>query len=244
VKLILETDLAKHVEAIGRFRQEFLGKVACESPAHSRLVSTASQRKEFLMFTLKCADVAGSTKPFDLHAQWTMRINAEFFDQGDAERELGLPCSPFCDRQGTNVAESQRGFFDFIVKPLFPTYNDFLESRRLQVEVLAEMERNYSFWKRYDAAAFNCSKPMSNGSNLASSFRESCREIEDNNEAGEAPACATPVSKPAPKLLAPTLLSGGAQPTARRLSWNWKGNVVISPTSSKPKSRMSTMSDM
>ena len=33
----------------------------------------------------------------------------EFFKQGEKEKELGLPCSPLCDRENTLVAESQIG---------------------------------------------------------------------------------------------------------------------------------------
>lgn len=33
----------------------------------------------------------------------------EFFNQGDKEKEQGLPCSPLCDRNTTPVAESQVG---------------------------------------------------------------------------------------------------------------------------------------
>lgn len=33
----------------------------------------------------------------------------EFFKQGEKEKELGLPCSPLCDRDNTLVAESQIG---------------------------------------------------------------------------------------------------------------------------------------
>ncbi len=33
----------------------------------------------------------------------------EYFKQGEKEKELGLPCSPLCDRDNTLVAESQIG---------------------------------------------------------------------------------------------------------------------------------------
>jgi hypothetical protein len=33
----------------------------------------------------------------------------EFFKQGEKEKELGLPCSPLCDRENTLIAESQIG---------------------------------------------------------------------------------------------------------------------------------------
>lgn len=35
----------------------------------------------------------------------------EYFKQGDREKELGLPCSPLCDRDNTLIADSQIGEF-------------------------------------------------------------------------------------------------------------------------------------
>lgn len=37
----------------------------------------------------------------------------EYFKQGEKEKELGLPCSPLCDRDNTLVAESQIGKIGF-----------------------------------------------------------------------------------------------------------------------------------
>merc|ERR1712032_738555 len=99
VQMILETDLGKHIQLVSRFRQEFLNTINLDTAGHRiQLPHNPAQRKELLAFALKCCDVAHSTKPFDLHVLWTLRINAEFFEQGDLERQMGVPCSPFCDR--------------------------------------------------------------------------------------------------------------------------------------------------
>lgn len=156
--MILETDLAKHIQTVAKFRQDFLHKPEDQMPKLT--AHTPAQKKDLLAFALKCSDVAHSTKPFDLHLQWTLRINEEFFLQGDVERELQLPCSPFCDRYGTHVSESQRGFFDFIVAPLYSAMDEHLNSRRLQMEVLPEMEKNRAFWKMYDGGGFNYEEPL------------------------------------------------------------------------------------
>jgi len=164
-QMILDTDLGKHIQTLSRFRQEFLHNQRDNSQPH-----TPSQRKELLAFALKCCDVAHSTKPFDLHVLWTLRINAEFFQQGDTERILGLPCSPFCDREATHVAESQRGFYDFIVSPLYYAMDEHLGSRRLQMEVLPQMEKNRDFWKMYDGSEFDYQEPVSNAEKLRGLF--------------------------------------------------------------------------
>ena len=63
--------------------------------------------------------------------------------QGDAEKCIGLPPSPFCDRLARNMADSQKGFYDFIVLPLYNALNDYLQSRRVQTEVLAEAGKQF-----------------------------------------------------------------------------------------------------
>lgn len=60
--------------------------------------------------------------------RWTMQLLEEFFQQGDKERELGLPFSPLCDRNNTLVAESQIGFIEFIVEPSMQVCSDMLET--------------------------------------------------------------------------------------------------------------------
>jgi len=171
VQEILDTDLGKHIQTVSRFRQEFLNNGEPQAAvARPALAPTPHQRKEMLTFTMKCADVAGSVKPFELHAQWAMRINTEFFEQGDAERELALPISPFCDRCCTDVCESQRGFFDFIVAPLYTAIDEYLASSRVRFEVLPERERNHGFWKQYDGFGFDFLQPMASYEALRRAF--------------------------------------------------------------------------
>ena len=70
---------------------------------------------------LHAVDVSHPTKDWDLHREWTARCMEEFFKQGDLEREMGLDISPLCDRTTTQVPQSQIGFIDYIVVPLFNT---------------------------------------------------------------------------------------------------------------------------
>ena len=43
----------------------------------------------------------------------------EFFIQGDTEKQLGLPISFGCDRENFNLPQSQIGFYNFMVQPLY-----------------------------------------------------------------------------------------------------------------------------
>ena len=48
---------------------------------------------------IKVADLGHAAKPRALHHAWTKAIMEEFFQQGDMEREHGLPVSAFMDRE-------------------------------------------------------------------------------------------------------------------------------------------------
>jgi calcium/calmodulin-dependent 3',5'-cyclic nucleotide phosphodiesterase len=67
------------------------------------------EKAKALALVLHCADISHPGKPWNIHQIWTQSLMEEFFTQGAKEKELGLPCSPLCDRENTLVAESQIG---------------------------------------------------------------------------------------------------------------------------------------
>jgi hypothetical protein len=151
VKMILETDLAKHIESLGRFRHDFLAK-ALDKPLD------AAQKQTLLSFALKTVDIGHSAKSFPLHAEWTLRITTELFRQGDHEVKLGIPCSPFCDRHSTVIAESQSGFFSFIAMPLFTALDEYMQSSKDFKENVRQLVQNRDFWKQYDGSGLTSSQ--------------------------------------------------------------------------------------
>lgn len=62
---------------------------------------------QVLQNLVHCADLSNPTKPLELYRRWTDRIMAEFFQQGDRERESGLDISPMCDKHTASVEKSQ-----------------------------------------------------------------------------------------------------------------------------------------
>lgn len=70
-----------------------------------------------LQVCLHTADISNPAKPLVIAKQWTQRVVEEFFQQGDRERELGLPVTNFFDREHPNTPKQQVGFIDFIVRP-------------------------------------------------------------------------------------------------------------------------------
>lgn len=72
-----------------------------------------------LNMILHSADVSNPGKPLKVYKKWVNLVFAEFFSQGDIEKNKGLAISLLCDRECTNISKSQIGFINFIVKPTF-----------------------------------------------------------------------------------------------------------------------------
>jgi hypothetical protein len=69
--------------------------------------------------------------------------------QGDLERSLKLPVSPFCDRgHKHDYAKSQQGFLDFICLPSFNALRTFVDTPGLQVDCVDVLKANRDFWLR------------------------------------------------------------------------------------------------
>eukprot|EP00727_Mastigamoeba_balamuthi_P001337 m51a1_g1120 putative abc transporter permease (1044) ;mRNA; r:178759-183175 len=69
-------------------------------------------------YKLVTADLSNSMRPWEVYNKWTAQICHEFFLQGEAEKRLGLPVSPFMDKETTNIAKMQATFLEFIARPV------------------------------------------------------------------------------------------------------------------------------
>jgi hypothetical protein len=95
----------------------------------------AEDRLEVMCMCAKNSDIANAAKPFDLHEQWSKRVLQEFFAQGEAEEQRGMPISTLCNREEIDIFKSQIGFIDFIAMPLFKVWCDFLKSQRVSQDM-------------------------------------------------------------------------------------------------------------
>lgn len=96
-----------------------------------------------LQMALKISDLGHIAAPLALHLKWVAALEQEFFLQGDAERSLGLPISPLCDRTKEGVTKSQVGFFEFVVSNLFKAFcTKFPACKPLWKSV----NSNYKYW--------------------------------------------------------------------------------------------------
>ena len=100
--------------------------------------------KEFLMTQLiHASDVSNPIKPFKIYNNWVNRVLKEFFDQGDKEKELGLPVSYLCDRNTVTIPDSQLGFIKFIVYPLFNSLSDVYPNIKMILSLIKSNEEEF-----------------------------------------------------------------------------------------------------
>lgn len=93
--MILATDISR--------QQEFLERLRAEG---SELDLSRSEDRLFvLQIAMKCADISNPCRSWNISRLWSYRACEEFYRQGDRERELGLPVTPFCDRYNMSVAK-------------------------------------------------------------------------------------------------------------------------------------------
>ena len=105
-----------------------------------------SSKLELLEILLHVADISNPARTFHLSEKWAYLISEEFFRQGDRELKRGLDISPLCDRNNTNINESQIGFITYVVAPLFDTWSKFVPEISM---CLKTMEESKILWKNY-----------------------------------------------------------------------------------------------
>jgi hypothetical protein len=137
IQLVLATDFGKHFDFVGRIADRIDSGGGFDLDANSDVTL-------LLQLAVKCADLSHSAKGQSTHVDWSKRIQAEFFSQGDEERRRELSLSPLVDRDTTNFAKSQAGFIEFFVTPLYRLFSAQCETVGLCVK---QAEANLEFWK-------------------------------------------------------------------------------------------------
>jgi len=100
-----------------------------------------------LKVAMKIADVGHCVTPFDVHHQWSQRLEDEFFRQGDAENALGVAISPLMDRSktGVNYPSNQIGFLDVIIVPMLESFVQVFPGAALLLE---KAKTNREEWQK------------------------------------------------------------------------------------------------
>eukprot|EP00743_Colponemidia_sp_Colp-15_P004428 GILK01004774.1.p1 GENE.GILK01004774.1~~GILK01004774.1.p1 ORF type:complete len:861 (+),score=104.97 GILK01004774.1:42-2585(+) len=183
IALVLETDMAKHFDALGHFRAR---AIASDFDA----ATNAGDRLLVLKFAMKCADIGHGAKELRLHKLWSGYIIEEFFRQGDLETDLGLPVSPYCDRNNANLPKSQEGFLDFLVIPLYQAFTKLLHLNTIADMTLRHLQENKEYWRSVGGDREPAKSPSSFSGRIALSLPSSMPA----SRAGSRPASASPSS--------------------------------------------------
>lgn len=135
VEMVLNTDMHHHFPLLTKFKMR-----SSTSPLWK---DNFSDVLLVMQISLKIADLSHLTYSFNLHHKWTMCITEENFKQGDKEKILGLPISPLCDRNDSDIAPYQLDFFKYIVNDIFDHFaREFKECSLLKNKV----KDNYNVW--------------------------------------------------------------------------------------------------
>jgi hypothetical protein len=128
VPLVLATDNAEHSSLMKKAATS-LASTDCDDPCLSAPLVT--------QMALHAADISSSARPWEIYQCWSRRVIAEFRQQGDQERALGLAVIPLMDRESTvPVARFQAGFVSAVVKPLYDCLQQF---PRIKLEQTCEL---------------------------------------------------------------------------------------------------------
>ncbi|KAL5037160.1 hypothetical protein RTP6_004631 [Batrachochytrium dendrobatidis] len=136
VDLVLATDLTQHFTLLSMFK----AKVASSETFDP--YETREDRMLLYKIMMKCSDVSNPSKDMQLYESWCRLISEEFYRQGDMEKKLCLPVSPYMDRDNVNIPSSQVGFIDYVVMPLF----DALDKFQPIPNILNRLQKNREYW--------------------------------------------------------------------------------------------------
>ncbi|XP_066534101.1 3',5'-cyclic-AMP phosphodiesterase 4D-like isoform X4 [Hoplias malabaricus] len=143
IDMVLATDMSKHMNLLADLKTMVETKKVTSLGV--LMLDNYSDRIQVLQNMIHCADLSNPTKPLYLYQQWTERIMVEFFTQGDGERERGMEISPMCDKHTASIENSQMGFIEYIVHPLWETWADLVHPDAQ--DILDTLEDNLEFYQ-------------------------------------------------------------------------------------------------
>jgi len=140
VSMILATDFGRHNEILS-FAKERIKK-GSEPLDMRREVDYELAMK----IGVKCADLRHCMMPHEMTLKTTNLLMEEFWAQGDAELQLGLPVSPFMNRKMANLPKEQAGFYNFMILPLIEIWYEILPT---EVAIALEFAKtNQELWNK------------------------------------------------------------------------------------------------
>ena len=133
-EMVLATDMVLHAKILSSFKRK---------AADGSKMTKREDIRLALSMVMKLADISNCTRPHHLYVNWCNHITDEFYLQGDRERALGHPVSPFMDRYNPTVAKGQMAFMSYIVLPLFECMSEYLPLIKFTIDLC---HQNKDYW--------------------------------------------------------------------------------------------------
>ena len=130
IACVLSTDMSFH-----NIYVEFLKKNLEKTKSSSENEDNKKEDyQNYLNILIHSADISNPTKPFEIYFQWAELVVKEFYEQGDKEKKLNMPCS--CDRNKVTIYQSQLGFINYIEIPYFSLFVQVFENLKFYMDNL------------------------------------------------------------------------------------------------------------
>ncbi|GLD98112.1 hypothetical protein PINS_up006809 [Pythium insidiosum] len=140
--IVLSTDNSVHSAYLAK-----LEGLVCRASRIEGWSQDSDDQRLILQMALHAADVSNPAKPLASYFVWAERILNEFYQQGDRERQLGLPVSIGCDRENPLPLEKmQAGFILGIVRPLFGALSQVPHAQL--GHCVRQLDENLTHWQR------------------------------------------------------------------------------------------------
>ena len=130
IACVLGTDMSKHRKNVAMITSKF------EQP---------HKDPTFILKTLlHAADISHSTRPFNVTLRWSIKVQSEFFQQGDQERARNMEISEICNREKLYFCKSQVGFISFLILPFYIQLAEKLPELK---DMVTSIQRNKDQWQ-------------------------------------------------------------------------------------------------
>lgn len=139
ISMVLATDMSRHVH----HQEVFSARMVLPSPWENNEAKMIA-----LNMMIKCADLSHTATNWNEHRMWVTSLQEEFWCQGDKERTLGLPISPLTDRRKQGLTNSQIGFFEIFVIPMYKHMVEAFPDCQL---LLDGAQSNCDNWKQVES---------------------------------------------------------------------------------------------
>ena len=132
IACVLSTDMVDHSNHIA-----FMKNII-ERKKNKKKIDNDNQK--YMDLIIHAADISNPTKPYHIYLKWAKLVLEEFFEQGDREKTLGIPCSN--DRKKVKLNLSQMSFIDYVVGPFISLYvTIFPKLKFLQDNIIINKEK-------------------------------------------------------------------------------------------------------